>query len=132
MAEIRSYGPGKFNTLIDEAVHGLSLEGTDEELSEEGFGYRALLRADTLAEAVPFAKTPLNPEEVEFLTNQIGAILTETSDGHITVDYYEDQEGLTAAWAQVREDFDAFVGEDEMGDPGDADPLPGSEDVPLP
>ena len=127
MPEIRSYGPGKFNTLVDEAVYRLSLEGTDEELAEEGFGWRALLRLPSLAEAIPYASSPLNTAETDFLTRQIGAILMETSDGHITVDYYEDLVGLDAAWTGVREDFDTFVGEDEMEAPDASLPTDSSD-----
>ena len=97
MPDIRSYGPGKFNTLIDEAVYHLAADGADEELAEVGFGSRQLLRGGLdLSEAIPHAQTPLNDAEVDFLTRQIGAILTETSDGFITVDYYEDPELLDA------------------------------------
>ena len=130
MSEIRSYGPGKFNTLIDEAVFHLAADGADEELAEEGFGSRQLLRADPdLSEAIPHSQTPLNNAEVDFLTRQRGAILSETTDGFITVDYYEDPEQLEAAWAQVREDFSDFAGaEEDM----DADSPVESEDIPLP
>lgn len=130
MPDIRSYGPGKFNTLIDEAVYHLAADGADEELAEVGFGSRQLLRGGPdLSEAIPHAQTPLNDAEVDFLTRQIGAILTETSDGFITVDYYEDPELLDDAWAQVREDFSDFAGaEEDM----DQDAATESEDIPLP
>lgn len=134
MSNIRSYGPGNFATLIDAAVWSLSQEGCDEELAEEGFGFRGLLRTEGgtgLVDAIPFAEHPLNQDEIDFLSRQCGAILQETTDGHVSVDYYETPEELNGAWAGVQEDFADLIGEDEM-DPGEQDaPTPG-DDIPLP
>ena len=129
--EIRSYGPGKFSTLVDEAVYGLSLDGPDETLAEEGFGSRTLLRGGLL-EAMAYASVPLNSAENDFLSRQVGCVLTETTDGTVQVDYYDDPEVLEGAWADVQADFETFAGSEESMDPGDHDTPHSGDDIPLP
>lgn len=138
--EIRAYGPGKFNTILDSAVFNLAQDGVDEELADQGYGWRGKIVVDTtngwelgtdVDNNVPDPK--LNPAEIEFLNLQVGCILTETTDGHVDIEYFEDPEALQGRWAEIESEFAEFAGDEEAmdGDPGDKDPGPEGDDVPL-
>jgi hypothetical protein len=134
--EIRSYGPGKFNTILDSAVWNLAQDGVDEELADQGYGWRGKLTTaqdsalgDEVNNNVP--DPTLNPAEIEFLNLQVGAILTETTDGHVDVEYFEDAEALQLRWAEIESEFAEFAGDEEGMDPGDQDVAEAGDDVPL-
>ena len=123
MDTIRPYGPGKFNTFVDSLVwDAIGTNGTDEELAEEGFGWRGLIRKgetglELEVQALPAYKdNPLNPAEIEFLAAQVGCIASEASDGHVDITYYADLAELEAAWKAIQDDYTQFIGEDELGD----------------
>lgn len=122
MSDIRPYGPGKFNTILDAAVFNLSQCGTDEELADEGFGWAGLLRlapGETLVQPEHFAPIQLNPAEEEFLAAQTaGCILREGTDGSVAVSYFSCMEGLTEAWGDVEKAYEPFAADDETMNPG--------------
>ena len=47
----------------------------------------------------------LNPAEQEKLTSSAGVILREDSQGFVYVTYYETDEALETAWAQIADEF---------------------------
>lgn len=123
MDTIRPYGPGKFNTVLDSLVwDAIQTNGTDEELAEEGFGWRGLLRKgetglELEVQDLPSHRdNPLNPAEIEFLAAQVGCIASEASDGHVDITYFDAPEELEAAWKAIQTDYSTFIGEDELGD----------------
>lgn len=136
--EIRAYGPGKFNTVLDSAVWNLAQDGVDEELADQGYGWRGkiVIDNDTLGSDVTInVQDPkLNPAEIEFLNLQVGAILSETTDGHVDIEYFEDPEALQTRWAEIESEFAEFAGDEESmdGDPGTQDSPVEGDDVPLP
>lgn len=135
--EIRAYGPGKFNTILDSAVWNLAQDGVDEELADQGYGWRGkiVVTADSPLGDEVHANVPdptLNPAEIEFLNIQVGAILTETTDGHVDVEYFEDRDALQLRWAEIESEFSEFAGDEEDMDPGDQDVLVANDDIPLP
>lgn len=112
---LRRYGPGKFDLWVDSYVYGLSLDGScDEEMGEaDGPGWYGLIRGVPLAEPIePLDEAAtLEPAEVEFLRNQAGVILSENSDGFVSVDYFERDSDLMAAWGEVVEDVGKWYGD---------------------
>jgi hypothetical protein len=138
MPEIRPYGPGKFSSLLDSAIFMLAGEGVDEEMSDEGFGWAGLLRlgfGETLFHPELFPNVQLNADEQAYLEAQkAGAVLRETTDGHVTIEYFADPEDLAAAWKEAQDEFEPFAGNDEQmdGDPGDQDTHITADDIPLP
>ena len=114
---IRRYGSGKFDTMLDAAVYEASLYGPDEEIGEaDGFGWHGLMRAPLLDIR---DQEDLTHEELEFLVDQVGVIVSEDSQGFVTVEYYETTYDLDQAWAELEEaeegwsnDTEAEEGED--------------------
>lgn len=104
---IRPYGPGKFNTILDSYVYSMSLDGTDEELGEsDSFGWYGMLTGPITPRNAMMPK--LNSAELTLLATCAGIILSENSQGFVTVEYYDDLEtfnkewtGLEKAWIEV-------------------------------
>ena len=99
---IRHYGSGKFSTVLDEYVWSVSLGGgCDDEIdSETGCGtYYGLMRGgrSIFRDHDPLLET-LNAAEQEQLTGCAGVIVSESSDGFVSVDYLDTDEELDAAW----------------------------------
>ena len=93
---IRSYGPGKFDTILDCHIYQASLDGCDEETGsavDMGVWYGLLRGRVKVSEK-------LTEEEAKLLNTSVGIILSENSDGFVTVEYYSDREELDAAWAE--------------------------------
>ena len=121
MDTIRPYGPGKFNTLIDSLVWNLLQEGTDEELAEQGFGWKALFKVDGAPLNIQVQEenkdTQLNVAESQFLQEQIGLIASEDEDGFATVSYFDDPVDLDSAWSAIQADYATYIDEDGMEPP---------------
>jgi hypothetical protein len=103
--EIRPYGPGKFDTILDAYVYGVTLQGgCDDEcgdVSESGHWYGLMRGGSTIfQDHDPFAE-PLNEAEKELLASSAGVVVSEDASGFVTVDYYDTDEALDAAWARV-------------------------------
>lgn len=104
MTNIRSYGPGKFSTILDAYVYDVSLDGgCDEELgSVDESGWYGLMR-NGFKDHDPLLET-LNEDEQAQLTECAGVILSEDSQGFVSVDYYDTDEALNAAWAEIEQE----------------------------
>jgi hypothetical protein len=101
---IRPYGPGKFSTILDSYVYGVSLGGgCDEEEgnSDAGIWYGIMRNGRTIfKDHDPFLE-PLNDAEREQLTSVAGVILYQDSNGFVYVTYYNDNDELESEWAKV-------------------------------
>lgn len=101
---IRSYGPGKFNTILDSYVYSVSLDGgADAEVGsvDEGRWYGLMRHGRTIfKDHDPFLET-LNEEEREQLTSCAGVILTEDSQGFVYAEYFDTMDALDAKWAEI-------------------------------
>ena len=121
--EIRSYGPGKFSTVMDEFIYKLSLEyGVDEEHSyPDGGGWWGLFRGpfflDTFGDdnLSAIGIPNLNSAEQEFICESAssGAIMHEDSQGLVEVDYFSNEEELEFVWSLVEGHFLALTEEDQ-------------------
>ena len=98
MSDLRAYGPGKFNTVLDSLVYDLSLDGgADEETgSVTENGWYGLMRGPV---SVPSSN--LTTSEAMYLERQAGAILSENDQGFVSVEYFETVGELDEAWAQI-------------------------------
>jgi hypothetical protein len=102
-------GPGKFQgeLLISEQLYWSTLDGiTDEECPfGDGMGWYGLIRAGSSGGLWHGMLTregfELTEDESDFLADRVGAILYESSDGAISVTYYETTWGLNKAWASI-------------------------------
>lgn len=106
---LREYGPGKFSLEIDAAVYDASLEGgADEEIGDvETTGWYGILRGaiDPPADATP--------EEKAFLAAQAGAIISEDSQGFVSVEYYESETELEDAWSDIQDEIGELMDEED-------------------
>lgn len=118
---IRPYGPGKFDSIIDEYVYALSGEGwTHEEVGDvQGFGWfgsvylgspEAVKRVKELAAE---AKDTLTAEEEELIAESAGAIISEDDQGFVGVTYYDSENELKKAWVKIEQAEEEFYAEEE-------------------
>jgi hypothetical protein len=102
---IRPYGPGKFNTILDAYVWSVSLDGgCDDETGdvvETGVWYGMMRNGRTIFRDHDPHLESLNDDEREKLTACAGVILSEDSNGFVTITYYDTDEGLDNAWHEV-------------------------------
>ena len=111
---IRRYRPGMFDTMLDAAVYHASLNGIDDHLGDvQDFGWYWLMHAPLLDIREQEA---LTHEELEFLVEQVGAIVSEDSQGFVTVEYYETTCDLNQAWAELEEAEEGWSTEVEEGE----------------
>lgn len=121
-SDIRPYGPGKFSTIIDSLIWNLFQEnGFDDELADPSFGWRGLVRMSpddgplgVLVMTENPSKIPLNAAESEFLGEVCGMILTEHTNGMVSIDYFTLPEDLESTWAAMQSDYADLIKDDEM------------------
>jgi hypothetical protein len=108
---IRSYGPGKFSTILDSYVYSVSLDGgCDAETGDSSTtGWYGLMRhgRTIFRDHDPMLET-LNEAEREKLTTCAGVILFEDSNGFVSITYYDTEEKLDAVWAQIEKENEEF------------------------
>jgi hypothetical protein len=116
---IRSYGPGKFHTLIDSYAFEVAGDGIDEEVSVgEGGGWYGLVLLDgptrkRVAEVATENKDELTEDEQELLDDSVAVIFFERSDGTVEADWFEDKEKADEAWADIEADTEEEEEEEE-------------------
>lgn len=101
---IRSYGPGKFSTILDSYVYQVSLDGNcDEETgsSDCGSWYGLMRNGRTIFQDHDPLLESLNEDEQAQLTGCAGVIIREDSDGFVCVSYCESDEDLNGEWGQA-------------------------------
>jgi len=118
---IRSYGPGKFSTILDSHAYSVTLDGgvDDEESYEEGGGWYGLLWLDdtvrdTVCTDADNAGEALTQEEEDLLDESVAVIFFERSDGIVEVEWFSDKPEAEAAWEDIQAEFDDE--EEEEGD----------------
>ena len=123
---IRSYGPGKYNTVIDSYAYELTLDGgADEEATypSEGSGWFGLLWVDpdtrrAIREVAREDTGALTREEEELLARTVAIILFERSDGIVEADWFDDKREAEEEWANILVDTEGDE-EDEDEEEGD-------------
>jgi hypothetical protein len=93
------YGPGKFDLLIDAVTYDYSLDGSlaDDCGDTDTTGWFGLIRGPIDLAGCDRA-SELTAAEREFLAQQQGAILQEGSQGFVSVEYFDNDKELDAAW----------------------------------
>lgn len=124
---IRSYGPGKFATIVDSYVYEVTLDGgADEEATypQEGSGWFGLVWIDTptrerIREIAHEQDDRLTEEEENLLDDSKAVILFERSDGIVEVDWFDSKREAEEEWANIlvdtegEEDEDDYEGEED-------------------
>jgi len=124
---IRSYGPGKFDTIIDSYAFDVASEfGVDNEESyPEGGGWYGYMAIDAPTEKLvrKIAEKnddQLTEEEVDLLETSAAVIFFERSDGIVEADWFDNEKKAQKAWAAIEAEFeeeeDGDEDEDEDGD----------------
>ena len=103
---IRSYGPGKFDTILDSYVYAVSLDGgCDAECGGvQSGGWHGMMRHghSIFRDHAPFCE-PLNDAERNALQSCAGVIITEDSQGFVGVEYFDTMESLDDAWREIEQ-----------------------------
>ena len=98
---IRSYGPGKFSTMVDAYVYSVSLDGCDEthgSCSENGVWIGRMSPGRGILRDMCSDTEPLNEDEARLLTACAGVILEENDQGFVSVTYYQTDDELQYDW----------------------------------
>jgi len=110
---IRSYGPGKFNTILDGYAYDVTLDGgADEEASyDEGGGWYGLLRLnqatrDRVHQSAHYNEDDLTDEESDLLDDSVAIIFFERSDGIVEVDWFDNAKQADTQWAKIEAEFE--------------------------
>lgn len=124
---IRSYGPGKFYTVLDSYAYEVTGDGgADEEATypAEGSGWYGLvwLDKDTRDQINEVADAEdgdddhggLTGEELDLLNDSVAVIFFERSDGIVEADWFDTKDEAEKAWANVL--VDTEEGEEEEND----------------
>jgi hypothetical protein len=116
---IRSYGPGKFDTIIDGYVYDFAIDGgvDEEESYPEGGGWYGLVMLDDSAreairQAVHYTDDELTEEEEDLLDDSEAIILFERSDGIVEADWFSSRKEALDEWAGIQEEFEEEGEED--------------------
>ena len=101
--EIRPYGPGKFDTMLDAYLYELALNGCDGECGDSSDGtWYGLFRGFTVDGAFSdVSPGRLNSAELDILRSSVGCILSEDSQGFVSVEYFDTLDELDAKWAEI-------------------------------
>jgi hypothetical protein len=113
--DLRPYPhPGKFEggRVIDEWIYSLSLNGCDDEAGDcQEFGkwcglLKGPFKADGPFRDLAVTDGDLTDDEVAFLGTRAGAVVTEDSQGFVSVSYWHSPDKLDAHWQRVVHHFD--------------------------
>ncbi len=119
---IRSYGPGKFATVLDSHAFTVTLDGgADEEATypQEGSGWYGLLWLDhpgtrrRVREIAADENDRLTAEEDQLLDESVAVIFFERSDGIVEADWYDSKEEAEEDWAEILVDTEGDEEEEE-------------------
>lgn len=102
---IRLYGPGKFDTYADKYVWEVSLDGgADDELNDDSGAWHGLMRdgSTVFKDNDPFLEE-LTDEERELIQGSEVIILSESSDGFMSVRYFDNTREGEEAWQEYEE-----------------------------
>ena len=115
---IRSYGPGKFYTILDSYAHEAAINGIDEEESyPDGGGWYGLLwlddsARDAILDFVIDGKDKLTDEEYELLKKAKAIIFFERSDGIVKAEWFYNKKEAKEDWAKIQEEFEEMEGDE--------------------
>jgi hypothetical protein len=87
--------------VIDSYVYQLSQAGCDAEHTPAGGDWYGLLRGGLDASATAALDMGMTTDEQRFLATRAGAIVSEQTQGAVSVTYYADRATLDAAWRTV-------------------------------
>lgn len=124
---IRSYGPGKFDTLLDSWFYAVSLDGAESIGEAETDSSYTLIENPTLEEIDNAARDDgdsLTYEEKQEVLRlkKGGVILHENNQGFVSSEYYYSKVELDSAWQQAEDEVnDMYEDEDDYEDEDEND-----------
>jgi len=114
----RSYGMGKFDSMVDSFLHADG--NVDEETGEsDGPGWYGLLVGDILETAERGAEMmndTLTEGEREELKGTAAVILSEDSQGFVSSRYFDTAAEARKVWKQVEKEVAGFYEDEEGGE----------------
>jgi hypothetical protein len=112
----RSYGPGKFESMVDSFLWG---EGEEDIGDVQGPGYFILITGDLVKYAEDGAAEQgeeLNEDERAELAESKGVIMSEDSQGLVGATYYDTEAQARKEWKAVQKEVGEFYEDDESED----------------
>jgi hypothetical protein len=113
---LRPYGPGKFNTVLDSLIYYVANDHTADIVGDSETGSYSKLPWITVEELNDAAKDdqgiePLTPEEVAYVNkNQGGYIMSEDSQGFVTIQGYADESERDSEFDRISNEVNAESG----------------------
>ncbi len=113
---IRSYGPGKFNTILDSYVYDLTMDSGGGFGDSESFGYYDSVELGKeglkdIAKLAKEAKDKLTLEECRVIRNSYGAITEENSQGFVDVVFFKTKKAFDTKVAKLEDQWAEFEGD---------------------
>lgn len=111
---IRSYGPGKHNTILDSYIYELTMDGGCEEMgSVDELNHFALvhLGRDGLKDVARVAREQggkLTLEEARLVRRSYGAIVETNDQGFVNVGYYKTKAKLDKEWKKIEREYEKY------------------------
>ena len=114
--KLTPYGPGKFRCLVDVVAYGYTLDGAhDEETGDaETVGWFAMLAGPIDATGSDVEARLSAADRAFLVANAGGCIVSEGSDGFVSVDWFRTDAEREAEWNRI---VDAVS--DALSDEGD-------------
>jgi hypothetical protein len=109
--KLTKYGPGKFNLLVDAIAHAYTMMGAhdDETGDVETSGWFGSIRGPIDPEGMEQASR-LSTADREFLAMNVGgAIVSEDSQGFVSVDFFRTEAELDEEWERIVEKVSEFL-----------------------
>lgn len=115
--DLTPYGsPGKFEggSAIDQVAHDVTLDGAAEELGEaDGFGWYGKIEGAIEATDEQIRNYDLSQDDIDYLAAVAGAIVSEDSNGFVSVEWYTSRGNLERAWRRLEREYEKWSEEAE-------------------
>jgi hypothetical protein len=115
---IRSYGPGKFSTILDGYAFDVALDGgiDEEESYPDGGGWYGLLLLDkssreAIHQTAHYAEDDLTEGEDNLLADSAAILFFERSDGIVETDWFDTRKEALDEWADIQKEFEELEGD---------------------
>lgn len=113
MDNLRPYGPGKYETILDavvDAAYGTLGHYTDTVGSVDELGHYTFIVAETTLwdELSSEVAKYLTAEELDYLRDKVACIIHEDSQGFVSINYYTNREVAAKLWRAILHDYTAW------------------------
>jgi hypothetical protein len=106
--------PGKFDNDLDHAMYLLALDGADAECGDSSvyrwYGLMTGVTRDDTGTLSPTARQIMRRDSMSY---PLHVIVSEDSQGFVSVDYYDSAKEAEEAWEEIEEECAEMYGEED-------------------